>query len=274
VNNFWTRTIAGIVFVALLAGAVLLHPLAVAVLFLAVAVIGYLEFHKLFTNKPFPTLSMIVGLMTGAGIYVLLVLAAFQMMSFHHLALILPLLFFPFLAALLRTDVMSLTQAVISTLGVLYIFIPLALLNFYPNPAFVEGQYEKSILLGFLIMVWTNDSFAYLTGKLIGKHKLYEKVSPKKTWEGSIGGLVFSMVAAYILSLFFPVLSTSEWLTMSILTVIFGVIGDLFESLMKRMYGLKDSGNIIPGHGGVLDRFDALFFSSPMVFVYLFEIYS
>jgi phosphatidate cytidylyltransferase len=138
----------------------------------------------------------------------------------------------------------------------------------------VKNQHEEGILLGFLVMVWTNDTFAYLVGRMIGRHKLYEKISPKKTWEGSFGGLIFTLVAAYILSRFYPALTTTEWLIMSLITVVFGIIGDLFESLMKRMYGLKDSGNIIPGHGGVLDRFDAIFFSSPMVFVYLFEIYS
>lgn len=273
-NNFGTRTISGIIFVILFAGAVLLHPLAVAALLLVVAIIGFLEFNRLFTGKSFKGLSVIFGLITGAGIYVLLMLAALQMMSFHHLVLILPMLFIPFITALLRIDAMSLKEAVVTSLGVLYIFVPLALLNFFPNPNFVANQYERGILLGFLLLVWTNDTFAYLTGNLLGRHKLYEKVSPKKTWEGSFGGLFFALVAAYILSLFYPALTTVEWLIMSAMTVFFGILGDLFESMMKRIYGLKDSGRIMPGHGGMLDRFDAIFFASPMVFVYLFEIYA
>ena len=119
------------------------------------------------------------------------------------------------------------------------------------------------------VIIWTSDVFAYLAGSMFGKHKLMERISPKKTWEGSIGGLFFSLIAAYILSLLVPQLSLVEWMILTIIIVISGTLGDLVESLLKRNADVKDSGTIFPGHGGVLDRFDAVIFATPMVFVYI-----
>jgi phosphatidate cytidylyltransferase len=120
-------------------------------------------------------------------------------------------------------------------------------------------------------LLWTSDTGAYLAGRSFGKHKLFERISPKKTWEGSIGGFILVTIVAYTLSHFelFDAIDTVDWLIVGALIVIFGTYGDLFESLLKRNLRIKDSGTILPGHGGVLDRFDGLFLAVPAVFFYL-----
>ncbi len=120
-----------------------------------------------------------------------------------------------------------------------------------------------------LMSIWIADSAALLFGRRFGRHKLVPRVSPKKTWEGTAGGFLVTLIAAYVISLWFTVLNLNEWLIFAAIVVVFGTYGDLFESLLKRKVGVKDSGNIMPGHGGLLDRFDSTFFVAPMIFLYL-----
>jgi len=126
-------------------------------------------------------------------------------------------------------------------------------------------------LLIFLVLglLWVNDIFAYLTGRLLGKHKLFERISPGKTIEGSLGGLVFTVISMAIFCHYVPRMSIATAVGMAAIAVIFGTIGDLCESMLKRQAGVKDSGKLIPGHGGILDRFDSVMFSVPFIFVYL-----
>jgi phosphatidate cytidylyltransferase len=152
--------------------------------------------------------------------------------------------------------------------GYFYITVPFGLMS----SLFYTGAVDKArpgILIAMFVLIWTSDVFAYLTGSMLGKHKLMERISPKKTWEGSIGGLIFALIAAYILSLFITELNLIEWFMLAIVIVISGTLGDLVESLLKRNADVKDSGTIFPGHGGVLDRFDAVIFATPMVFVFI-----
>jgi phosphatidate cytidylyltransferase len=129
--------------------------------------------------------------------------------------------------------------------------------------------YHFQIVLGYLFIVWANDTFAYLTGKTMGKHALFKRISPGKTWEGSLGGLIGSLGVAAVLSLYFSTLLINQWLIIAVIIVVTGTYGDLIKSLMKRSLNIKDSGNILPGHGGMLDRFDSLLGSAPFVFLYL-----
>ena len=119
------------------------------------------------------------------------------------------------------------------------------------------------------IIIWTNDTFAYLSGLVFGKHKLFVRISPKKTWEGFIGGVLFALVAGYFLHLLIDNISLVEWLILTLLIAVSSVFGDFIESLLKRSASLKDSGKIMPGHGGILDRIDSTLFVAPVVFVYL-----
>jgi phosphatidate cytidylyltransferase len=126
-----------------------------------------------------------------------------------------------------------------------------------------------SIPLGIILIIWANDTFAYFVGSLLGKHKIAPQISPKKSWEGFFGGMIFAIIAACILSRFFSQLNLSDWIMVALIVAIFGTIGDFFESFIKRKAGVKDSGNLLPGHGGFLDRFDALLFAVPFVTAYL-----
>jgi phosphatidate cytidylyltransferase len=268
------RTIAGIVLVIVFAGAILWHPLALACLFLLVANAGYYELQVLPEKTDNRKGQYITGLVAGNLVYFLIAMTANGFISPKHLVLAIPALFIPAVVSVIRPSSGSLRKSLLQTIGIIYVFIPLAILNFIPNIGLAEGEYHKWILLGFLFLVWANDVFAYLTGMLAGKHQLSPAISPKKTWEGAIGGFLATAGISVLLSLWIHELSWHQWLIVSIITTISGVLGDLFESSLKRNFGIKDSGSLIPGHGGILDRFDALFFSAPLVFVYLFEIYS
>ena len=146
-----------------------------------------------------------------------------------------------------------------------YIVIPFLLLQKIP---IVSGQFLPMIIIGIFILIWTNDTFAYIIGKSIGKTKLFERISPNKTVEGFIGGLVFTMLAGILLTEFYFFEERSTWLITAIIISIFGTLGDLIESKFKRMAGVKDSGTIMPGHGGILDRLDSIIFAAPIIFLF------
>jgi len=130
-------------------------------------------------------------------------------------------------------------------------------------------HFAKSLIIGIFILIWVNDSFAYLVGKSIGRNKLFPSVSPKKTIEGFVGGLLFALVAAYVLYCYSEELNLQQWLILAIVVVVTGSIGDLVESKFKRLAGVKDSGAILPGHGGLLDRLDSLIFAAPFAYLTL-----
>ncbi|MBW1296829.1 phosphatidate cytidylyltransferase [Aquimarina litoralis] len=131
------------------------------------------------------------------------------------------------------------------------------------------GEYNPIMIAGPLLMIWTNDTFAYLVGKNFGKRKLLERISPKKTIEGFVGGFIFTLLAGYLISIFTDTLSTYLWLIISIIMSIFGTLGDLIQSKFKRQAGVKDSGSIMPGHGGIFDRLDSIIFASPFLYTFL-----
>lgn len=152
-------------------------------------------------------------------------------------------------------------------LPMLYVLIPFSLLTLIPS--IVNNTYNPYIILGILIIIWSNDTFAYLVGKNFGKRKLYEKISPKKTIEGLVGGMVFGTIAALIIAISTESLTTFHWIVLSIIISVTGTIGDLVASKFKREANIKDSSNLIPGHGGFLDRLDSLIFVSSFVYLYL-----
>ncbi|OBQ55801.1 phosphatidate cytidylyltransferase [Tamlana sp. s12] len=151
------------------------------------------------------------------------------------------------------------------------------LTTFYLSSAFVflilittnHQEYNPKILLGAFILIWVNDTFAYLVGKNFGKQKLFESISPKKTVEGFLGGLFFSCVASYFIATFTQSLNSASWLVLSIIVSVFGTLGDLIESKFKRQANVKDSGVIMPGHGGLLDRLDSIIFAAPFIYLFL-----
>jgi phosphatidate cytidylyltransferase len=146
---------------------------------------------------------------------------------------------------------------------------------FITKISFGVNDYNPKIIIGLFILVWTNDTFAYIVGKSIGKNKLYEKISPKKTIEGFIGGIVFALIAGYLISKYYikasPQFSEKSiiiWCSIALIVGVVGTIGDLIESKFKRIAGVKDSGKIMPGHGGILDRLDSVIFVAPIIFLF------
>lgn len=151
-------------------------------------------------------------------------------------------------------------------LQVIYLVLPF---YFLMNLPFLNGSYYPNIIIYIILIIWTNDSFAFLVGKNFGKRKLFEKVSPKKTIEGFIGGLLFSIIAGFSIGQYSGIFSILDWVIVAIIVAIFGSLGDLVESKLKRQAKVKDSGTIMPGHGGLLDRLDSLFFLAPFVYLYI-----
>ena len=134
-------------------------------------------------------------------------------------------------------------------------------------PFGIKG-YNPKIIVGIFILIWANDTFAFIVGKSIGKHKLFERVSPKKTIEGFIGGIVFAVMASYLISNYYIGGAQNIWVVIALIVGVFGTIGDLIESKFKRIAGVKDSGTIMPGHGGVLDRLDSIIFVAPIIYLF------
>ena len=227
-----------------------------------------LEFYRLMgLNKLQPVTA--IGLAFGASIFVLAFFVASQSIPLHYL---LVLALFP--PAIMITGLYSKNRDVIKEISavfmaVFYVALPLAILNFLVFPQATNHLYTHRILLGILIMVWLNDTGAYVTGITMGHHKLFPSISPKKTWEGWAGGALFTLIPAFWMHRIMGLLTVHDWIFMAVVVCVFGVFGDLTESLIKRNAGIKDSGNLIPGHGGVLDRFDSLLFVVPVILVYL-----
>ena len=154
--------------------------------------------------------------------------------------------------------------------SVIYIFIPLSLV--IPIGCFENEVYSYKILYGLLILIWSSDCWAFVFGKSFGRHKLFEKISPNKTWEGFIGSIILTTITGYVISDNGFGLSQTEWMILGTITAISATLGDLFQSMLKRESNIKDSGNILPGHGGILDRFDSILICFPMFYLYLYYI--
>jgi phosphatidate cytidylyltransferase len=170
-----------------------------------------------------------------------------------------------FIPVLIRKKGNPIVDVSITIMGWLYVVLPFSIfIMLYKLP---NSSAEWLIISGMFLIIWSNDTFAYLSGRFFGKHKLFERISPKKTWEGSIGGFVFAVIAGLVYA-FFTNQSFIFWGVGACIIAIGGVIGDLIESKIKRITGVKDSGNIMPGHGGILDRFDAIMFAAPFFYVW------
>jgi len=261
------RTVSGIVFLIIVIGSILIHPVAFLMVFGGFTFIGLKEYFKLtkVSGKILQNTYVLIGLV----LYFLIGLIGLAKVDVIFSLLI--LLLFPIIIAFelySKKHDWSRTGSVLT--GYFYVAIPFGLMNsfFLLNH---DGIYSIYLLLSFFVIVWCNDIFAYLSGSFFGKHKLFERISPKKTWEGSAGGLLFALLAAYILSFIFKQLQLSfiEWMFFAVIVVIAATIGDLSESMLKRNAGVKDSGKLMPGHGGVLDRFDAILYATPFVFIYI-----
>lgn len=190
------------------------------------------------------------------------------------------ILIYLFVSELYRKNENPIHSWAYTMLGQFYIALPLSLINvlaFQPNIQY-GPSYDMLLPLSVFILLWTNDTGAYCSGSLFGKHKLFPRVSPGKSWEGSIGGGILSMIVAGVIGFYAnqgstpDILNIYQWVGLGLVVVVFGTWGDLVESLFKRTIGIKDSGNVIPGHGGMLDRFDSSLLAIPAAVVYLYTL--
>lgn len=266
-NNLLTRTISGFLFVVLVIGSILLHQFAFLAVFVLIAGLSVREFHKLTNQQENVTIKFWVGIVGAAILFVSSFLHAaniirYPIFSVYGLFIVLVLV-----SELYRKKNNPLHNWAYFLMGQVFIALPFSLLNFI---VFIDGAlYKPLILIAVFVTIWVNDSFAYLFGITFGKHRLFERISPKKSWEGFFGGAFGALISGYVFSLLIPEISLIQWLVFSEIIVVFGTFGDLIESLMKRTVHVKDSGNAIPGHGGLLDRFDSMLLAAPVIFIYL-----
>jgi len=263
------RTSYGFIFVILVIGSILFSKYAFAALMLSVSLIGTYEMLIMQLQKKMkPSLSSMV-LLISFLFYSTLSLIALKLIAEKYLILTLLFVLFPFLHALFSKSFSFTEIAVIYWPSLLLVSLPASLLIFFYNSNYVSDFAGPQLIISVLLMVWINDVFAYLVGVSIGRHRLFKRISPKKSWEGSIGGLVFTVSAAAIYSYYTDFMTLGTAVGLAVIVVLFGSLGDLIESMIKRQANVKDSGKIIPGHGGILDRFDATFYAVPFVFIYL-----
>jgi phosphatidate cytidylyltransferase len=266
-SNFWQRLITGTIFITVLIGAIVLGGWFMHLIFGLVIFFGLIEFYTLFDkteSKP----QKVLGTIIGTSIYTLSILAIYFGELFGIIAIAVCLGSFVIIAIseLYRNKKKPIENIAITIVGIIYLVIPFILLNQLSTRFEVNSfvHYTNPVLAIF-ILIWSNDTLAYCAGRLFGKHKLFERISPKKTWEGFIGGVVFSIVAGIILAYFLED-SYLKYVSYALVVSIIGTLGDLVESMLKRSVDVKDSGSIFPGHGGILDRFDAVIFVVPIIF--------
>ncbi len=255
-----TRTLSGLVYAIVVIGAILYGQITGGLLFLLFMLGGIYEFQKMLKIKSI--LPYISGILLFLSVY-------FKQQQLIFITGSFLVLFLAFLPLLRKNRTHSPTSFLGKlSLTFIYICVPFSLLARLPY-VLDTNKYESSLLIGIIFLTWVSDSFAYLVGSFFGKHKLIEHISAKKTIEGFLGGFVFTIIFGYVLSLLFPVLQWNEWIVVSFIVAVFGVLGDLVESMFKRECNIKDSGAIMPGHGGILDRLDSIIFSTPFIFAYL-----
>lgn len=232
-------------------------------------IIGFgslIEFYALVKKGAQIEANRVLGLSIGFVLNLLPFLIIEDFLSTKWLFLLMPFVAVVFISELFRHRFKPFLNIAITLAGWLYISLPLGMFYYV---GVRNGDYQWPIILGCFLFLWGSDTGAYTAGKTLGKTKLFERISPNKTWEGSIGGWLLALVQAYIMSLIFTDVATWKWLTIATIIVVAGGLGDLAESQLKRSLNQKDSGTILPGHGGLLDRFDGLYISIPFVVAFL-----
>lgn len=264
-NNIVIRASSGAVFVALLVGSTLLSEMAIGLIMTAVAFVGIFEvLHMLNSNSK--QCSRLSTYTSAAILFIGFALSIGGGGSKFLIPALALAAIFPFIYQVVYVEKPSFISAVISAGIPLYVGFPLILLIEAAN---FQGAFQPYLLLGIFLLTWSYDTFAFLVGTAMGKTKLLERVSPKKSLEGLAGGAIAAMTTAWIYSQFNIDISFYHWLALSLIVVVFGTLGDLTESILKRNFSVKDSGSLMPGHGGILDRIDALLFIGPAAYVYL-----
>ena len=282
-KNLITRTITGVLFIGCMVSC-FLQPKAMIFLFTLITGLSIWEFCGL-VNDEAEDVNINRFITTVAGVYFFLAVVGFRTgFTGYNFVVFVPYILtivYLFIYELYTGNKNAVNDWAFTMLSQMYIALPFSLINilaFEVSP--IDGQihYDMLLPLSVFIFLWTNDTGAYCSGSLFGKHKLFPRISPGKTWEGSIGGGIFVLIAAGIIGYIANngetphTLSIPGWLGLGAIVAIFGTWGDLVESLFKRTIGVKDSGNILPGHGGMLDRFDSSLMAIPAAVIYLYTL--
>lgn len=265
-----TRAITAFFFTIVMLGSILLGGYTFSIFYLILSLVSLFEFYKLVKTagiRPHRNIAV------AAASLIFLMTAGYHYLQFEskYMLLLIPLIFSVFISELYKKNKIPFANISYTFVGFIYVTIPFCFfysLGFMAYPP----QYNFHLPLAFLLMLWASDTGAYLFGVKFGKTKLFERHSPKKSWEGFFGGMFTSILVAFLISLQFTEMSVWIWVGMAVLIVCFGTLGDLVESMLKRSLDAKDSGTFLPGHGGFLDRFDGLLISAPVVYTYLYLI--
>lgn len=263
-----TRAITALFFVAAMLSSFFLGPYFFAVFYLALASACLYEFYTMFEltdSRPNKWLGLVLGVIA----FFVAINQTFGWIEGPLIALL--LLFAPlvFLDQLFRKNPTPFTGVAHTLLGWIYVMVPFFC---FFSIAFNGDSFVWELPLGFMFLLWANDTGAYLTGRAFGKNKLFERISPGKTWEGFVGGILSAILVAVSLSNYTEVMPLWQWIAIAVIVGGIGTLGDLTESMLKRSLHVKDSGNLLPGHGGLLDRFDGLLLAAPAVYVFLYLI--
>ena len=266
-SNLVQRAITSLVGAVLILAALIYSDWTYFLIFATILGMSQMEFYKLSGLDgmlPLKSFGTILGLL----IFTLTFLVEKEQFPHEYLYLIFPLVSLTFFIKLYKkTDKKPFTGVAYTYLGIFYVAVPISLLNLAVFS--VDAVYHYEILVGCLLILWASDTGAYFAGTRFGKTKLFERVSPKKSWEGFLGGAFSALIVAFVLSQYFVVLEDWKWLVIAGIIIIAGTYGDLIESLFKRSIEIKDSGSVLPGHGGFMDRFDGLVLSAPFITAFL-----
>lgn len=265
-NNLTQRIVTGLAGAAIITTAVVVSEWTYFGIFLGICVLSLLEFYKLAGLDGMVPLKS-YGTFCGISIFTLTFLIESDRVPANYYTVLFPLVSIVYMIKLYKKfERKPFTNIAYTFLGIFYVSVPFSLIS---AVAFHNGIYRYEIILGCLLILWASDTGAYFAGTFFGRNKLFERISPKKSWEGFFGGALLALVFAFGLGVYFPVLDRLQWIVISLIIIVGGTFGDLIESLLKRSIEIKDSGAALPGHGGFLDRFDGLLLSSPFILAYL-----